>query len=180
MRGFLVTAAFLGVVLLVSFSAQFPVTASSGWLRVRQSMGVLWPQGWFFYAEAPRQSVPVLYRVKADGNAFELSTQAQGAARYWWGIRRTSSADMVEIMELYGAVPPAEWHSCGTDFVDCLHVVNDYSVAYALLNRSNYPAFCGRFIVAVESQAGRRGHQPIYALEQRVERAASVNITCAR
>jgi antimicrobial peptide system SdpA family protein len=113
-RGLRFAATALVVALVVTLGAQMPGGASPAWLTSqRHAYYVLWPQGWSFFAEAPRVDTIVAYSAVAGDKPPRPLSYRHMSSRNLWGVSRVAHAQVVEARQLIVQIPASGWRECG-------------------------------------------------------------------
>lgn len=172
-------AAILGT-MLITAAPQLSATNARWVLILRSAYVTVWPQGWSFFADAPRKDVLVTYYANANTSQLVQATEPLMSRTNYWGVSRSGDGRHVEARRLASKIPETRWRACGADSVAHCPDVFALPEPYALVNRSEDAYLCGRVIFAVERPRQwmvRANTRPIHRI---VLSAAVANVECVR
>lgn len=102
------------------------------------------PEGWAFFTRNPREPVTKIYRQRSG--TWTYVDRANFSPRSWFGAKRTSTLESIELQNLLGGIySDSTWTECTEDVSTCVASASPETVA--LENTSRTQLLCGSLLV---------------------------------
>jgi antimicrobial peptide system SdpA family protein len=170
-------AAVLGAMTITAI----PQLLSAGpeWTQgLRHAYVIVWPQGWAFFADAPRKDTLIVYQVDQDTEAITLLTHPMMSQENVWGLSRREDGRQVEARQIANKIPEPIWRACKTYAMRACTTSLMAAPAYAVVNHSPQPGLCGLIILALERPRSWSSADGRDFGKREVVKAATARVEC--